>query len=87
VFIPPPKVKSAVIRLKRNDVQKLDCNEKTYFEIVKKGFNQRRKTLRNALSSFEFNENIYASGILSKRAEQLEVADFIELAANVKTTV
>ena len=84
VFIPPPKVKSAVIRLKRNEVQKLNCDEKTYFEIVKKGFNQRRKTLRNALSSFKFNEAVYTSGILSKRAEQLDVPDFIELALNVK---
>lgn len=84
VFIPPPRVKSAVIRLIRNDITDLGCNENLFFEIVKKGFNQRRKTLRNALSSFEFNETIKSSGILTKRAEQLEISDFIELAINVK---
>lgn len=82
VFTPPPKVKSAVIRLTRNNVNKLDCDEKLFFEVVKKGFNQRRKTLRNALSSFKFNETITSSGILTKRAEQLSTSDFIELTKN-----
>jgi 16S rRNA (adenine1518-N6/adenine1519-N6)-dimethyltransferase len=53
VFVPPPKVKSAVIRLTRNDVKKLNCNEKLFFAVVKTAFNQRRKTLRNSLKSFE----------------------------------
>src|ERR1017187_9561708 len=62
VFNPPPHVKSAVIRLTRNDVMKLDCDEELFFKVVKAGFNQRRKTLRNALSEFgvkgsEFGEN------------------------------
>jgi 16S rRNA (adenine1518-N6/adenine1519-N6)-dimethyltransferase len=51
VFNPPPKVLSAVIRLTRNDAEKLDCDEKLFWQVVKAGFNQRRKTLRNALSS------------------------------------
>lgn len=80
VFIPPPHVKSGVIRLTRNNVEKLDCDEILFFRVVKAGFNQRRKTLRNALSEFgvrgtEFGEKI----ILDKRAEQLSVKDFVEL--------
>ncbi|MBL7889999.1 MAG: 16S rRNA (adenine(1518)-N(6)/adenine(1519)-N(6))-dimethyltransferase RsmA [Bacteroidia bacterium] len=79
VFNPPPKVKSAVIRLVRNNVQKLDCNEKIFKQLVKAGFNQRRKTLRNSVKAFklkpEFADNIY----LSKRAEELSVADFVAL--------
>ena len=51
VFNPPPKVKSAVIRLTRNKMEKLNCDEKLFKRIVKAGFNQRRKTLRNALKS------------------------------------
>lgn len=79
VFNPPPKVKSGVIRLTRNKVEKLDCNEKLFKQVVKAGFNQRRKTLRNSIKAFklkpEFADNIY----LSKRAEELSVQDFIAL--------
>ncbi|MBL7883837.1 MAG: 16S rRNA (adenine(1518)-N(6)/adenine(1519)-N(6))-dimethyltransferase RsmA [Bacteroidia bacterium] len=79
VFNPPPKVKSGVIRLTRNKVEKLDCNEKLFKQIVKAGFNQRRKTLRNSIKAFklkaEFADNMY----LSKRAEELSVQDFIAL--------
>lgn len=53
VFNPPPKVKSAVIRLKRNQVKQLDCNEKLFKQVVKAGFNQRRKTLRNSIKAFK----------------------------------
>lgn len=83
VFIPPPKVKSAVIRFTRNAVEKLDCDEKLFFRIVKTAFNQRRKTLRNALSSFKFNSDPAITILLTKRAEQLFVQDFIFLANNV----
>lgn len=76
VFSPPPKVNSGVIRLKRNNVEQLDCDEKRFFAIVKMGFNQRRKTLRNALRALQLPDNPY----MDKRAEQLGVADFIELA-------
>jgi 16S rRNA (adenine1518-N6/adenine1519-N6)-dimethyltransferase len=79
VFNPPPKVKSAVIRLKRNSVAALDCNETLFTKIVKQAFNQRRKTLRNALRGLNMNEELLASPILNKRAEQLSVADFIDI--------
>ena len=80
VFSPPPHVKSGVIRLTRNNVQRLDCDEELFFKVVKAGFNQRRKTLRNALSglgvkSLELGENT----VLDKRAEQLSVNDFVGL--------
>jgi 16S rRNA (adenine1518-N6/adenine1519-N6)-dimethyltransferase len=76
VFSPPPKVHSGVIRLKRNNIEQLDCDEKRFFAIVKMGFNQRRKTLRNALRALQLPDNPY----MDKRAEQLGVADFIALA-------
>lgn len=79
VFIPPPKVKSAVIRMSRNDTLKLPCREDLFFRIVKAGFNQRRKTLRNALSAFQFTEEFQQSGFASRRAEQLSVEDFVRL--------
>lgn len=77
-FFPPPRVKSAVIRLRRNDVKQLDCDESLFFDLVKTAFNQRRKTLRNALKKFTLSQSEIA-GLLDKRAEQLEVADFITL--------
>lgn len=77
VFVPPPKVKSAVIKIKRNNVKELECNENLFMSVVKTAFNQRRKTLRNALSSFAYKDT---SGIIwGKRAEQLSVDDFIVL--------
>jgi len=83
VFYPPPKVKSAVIRLKRNDVQELDCNEELFFTTVKSAFNQRRKTLRNALKGMSNAGAIptpVINELLNKRAEQLSVSEFVELA-------
>ena len=58
VFIPQPKVKSSVIRLKRNNIPKLNCNEELFFRVVKTAFNQRRKTLRNSLKNMNINSNI-----------------------------
>ena len=78
VFNPPPKVKSAVIRLKRNETDHLDCNEKLFQQIVKKGFNQRRKTLRNALREY-VTPAIIENDFFNKRAEQLSVSDFVSL--------
>jgi 16S rRNA (adenine1518-N6/adenine1519-N6)-dimethyltransferase len=75
VFSPPPKVNSGVIRLKRNQVTDLGVSESKFKAIVKMGFNQRRKTLRNALRALQLPENDF----LNKRAEQLSVADFLEL--------
>ena len=79
VFDPPPKVKSAVIRLKRNDRDKLDCDEKKFIQVVKTAFSQRRKTLRNALKSLNLVDENTASQYLSLRAEQLSVEDFMNL--------
>jgi 16S rRNA (adenine1518-N6/adenine1519-N6)-dimethyltransferase len=79
VFVPPPKVKSAVVRLIRNDVQQIDCDEKLFRKVVKTAFNQRRKTLRNALKPLLPQSQIYANEIFDKRAEQLNVQQFINL--------
>ncbi|MEG1623122.1 MAG: 16S rRNA (adenine(1518)-N(6)/adenine(1519)-N(6))-dimethyltransferase RsmA [Alistipes sp.] len=79
VFNPPPKVKSAVIRLRRNNTQALACDEKLFFRVVKASFGQRRKMIRNALKAvfgdFEGAEHPF----FTRRAEQLSVAEFVEL--------
>lgn len=78
VFDPPPKVKSAVIRMTRNDKQSLGCDEKLFISVVKTAFNQRRKTMRNSLKPLmqgrAMNEEVF-----NKRPEQLSVAEFIDL--------
>ena len=80
VFAPPPKVKSAVIRLKRNSRKSLDCDEKLFFTVVKTAFNQRRKQLRNSLKSLLPKKDDEAEPkILDYRPEQLGVEDFVEL--------
>jgi len=78
VFNPPPKVKSAVIRLKRNDVNELGCDEKLFVTVVKQAFNQRRKTMRNSLRSM-IPAAIIDREVFDKRPEQLSVAEFVEL--------
>lgn len=80
-FDPPPKVQSGIIRLTRNETKELDCNEKLFFRVVKTGFNQRRKTLRNALKPFGLD---IESEYLNKRAEQLGVQDFVTLTQQVE---
>ena len=75
-FDPPPKVQSGVIRLKRNATERLECDEKMFFRVVKTAFNQRRKTLRNALKPIG---EIPDHPLLTKRAEQLSVAEFVIL--------
>ena len=75
-FNPPPKVNSAVLRLKRNNVEALNCNEKLFFRVVKQGFQNRRKTLRNALKPLNLPDNLNQDSVLSLRAEQLGVAEF-----------
>ncbi|HEY4785728.1 MAG TPA: 16S rRNA (adenine(1518)-N(6)/adenine(1519)-N(6))-dimethyltransferase RsmA [Bacteroidales bacterium] len=77
VFAPPPKVKSAVIRLKRNNTAELGCNERLFFTVVKTAFNQRRKTLHNSLKSLIKTST--HSDVLQKRPEQLSVGEFIQL--------
>jgi 16S rRNA (adenine1518-N6/adenine1519-N6)-dimethyltransferase len=80
VFNPPPKVQSGVIRIVRNNVEKLNCNEKLFYRVVKAGFNQRRKTLSNSLKAIPFNrEKISDLELFTKRPEQLTVAQFVEL--------
>ncbi len=80
VFIPPPKVKSAVIRLTRNQVSDLGCDEALFFRLVKTAFNQRRKTLRNSLKTFYINYEKYdLAHLAGKRAEELSVDDFVAL--------
>lgn len=78
VFSPPPKVKSGVIRLIRNDVKNLDCDEVLFFRVVKSCFNQRRKTLRNSVrAAFELKRDDYHE--FGNRPEQLSVDQFVEL--------
>jgi 16S rRNA (adenine1518-N6/adenine1519-N6)-dimethyltransferase len=80
VFDPPPKVKSGVIRFKRNNRKSLEVSEKFYKSVIKMGFNQRRKTLRNSLKSLIIEHEIDNSlEIFSKRPEQLSVEEFIQL--------
>lgn len=78
VFIPPPKVKSAVIRLTRNSMDKLPCDETLFFKVVKAGFNHRRKTLRNSLRPV-LPEDFSHIPYLDQRAEQLSKHQFFEL--------
>lgn len=78
-FIPPPNVRSAVIRLRRNATARLACDEALLFQVVKTAFNQRRKTLRNALKAFAPLRAGVPDAFARKRAEQLSVADFIAL--------
>lgn len=78
-FNPPPKVNSAVIRLQRNAVPSLPCDEALFIKVVKAAFNQRRKTVRNSISSFVQPHHQLDEQLLQKRAENLSVADFIHL--------
>lgn len=77
VFTPPPKVMSAVIRLTRNKRQGLACDEALFFKVVKQGFNNRRKTLRNALKNLNLATEFSALPIFNQRAEQLSVDEFV----------
>jgi 16S rRNA (adenine1518-N6/adenine1519-N6)-dimethyltransferase len=80
VFDPPPKVKSAVIRMTRNKRTALNCDETLFKTVVKTAFNQRRKTLRNSLKSLLWEKNsISTLPVFDKRPEQLSVEEFIEL--------
>ena len=85
-FNPPPKVKSAVVRLTRNFDKKLQCDEATFKLIVKTAFNYRRKTLRNALQSLPFPEEVTSSPLFNKRAEQLTVQDYENLCLQLHKT-
>lgn len=82
VFNPPPKVKSAVIRMTRNNVSKLNCDEILFKHLVKTVFNQRRKMLRVSLRQMipnKVHKNFYEQDVMTKRPEQLTIAQFVEL--------
>ncbi len=79
VFNPPPKVKSAVIRLRRNPVTRRDCDEKLFVRVVKASFGQRRKMLRNSLRAAFGDFGGAEHPFFAQRAEQLSVADFVAL--------
>ena len=83
VFNPPPKVQSAVIRLKRNDIAQLPCDEVLFKRVVKAGLGKRRKTLRNALKDLNLPSLDSAEEYLGLRAEQLSVEDFINLTSKL----
>ena len=85
VFNPPPKVKSAVIRMTRNDTRELGCDEKLFRLVVKTTFNQRRKTLRNSIKPIlGAGSPLVQSNLFDKRPEQLSVQDFISLTNDVE---
>lgn len=86
VFNPPPKVKSAVIRLTRNTTEKLNCDEELFFKVVKASFNQRRKTVRNSVKVLSGN-HVVESVYLDKRAEQLSVNEFVELTNSIQQAI
>src|SRR5690606_13585122 len=78
-FNPPPKVLSGVIRLTRNAVETLDCDERLFWRVIKMAFNQRRKTLRNALSGLLPKEKMGDNPLYELRAERLSVAEYVQL--------
>lgn len=79
VFDPPPKVASAVLRLRRKETIDLNCDERLYFRVVKTAFQQRRKTLRNSLKTFSLSTNLKEDTIFGQRPEQLDVSDFVRI--------
>ena len=84
-FSPPPKVKSGVIKLKRNNRKELKCDNKLYKKIVKTTFNQRRKTIKNSLKSLNLDFGTSIDNLMHLRAESLTVEDFINITNNAKT--
>ena len=85
VFNPPPNVKSAVIRLTRNGVTSLECDEKLFVQVVKAGFNQRRKTLRNALRQLGMPLDKVPERLLGQRAEQLSVEEYVAIVKTIES--
>jgi 16S rRNA (adenine1518-N6/adenine1519-N6)-dimethyltransferase len=80
VFDPPPKVKSAVIRMRRNETKKIDCDEDLFVKVVKTAFNQRRKMMRNSLQAMLGQGHpLLADPVFMKRPEQLSVSEFVDL--------
>ena len=83
-FTPPPKIQSSVIKLNRNNRKELECSKKLFKQVVKTAFNQRRKTLRNALKTYNIEKDSKVESLLSLRAEQLNVEDFIKITKHVE---
>ena len=86
VFNPPPKVKSGVIKITRNNIIELDCDEKLFFRVVKAIFNQRRKMARNSLKSFLGDIKIDHI-LLTKRPEELSIENFIEITKMIESKI
>jgi 16S rRNA (adenine1518-N6/adenine1519-N6)-dimethyltransferase len=84
VFNPPPKVDSGVLKLTRKADYSLPCDEALFFKVVKTAFQQRRKTLRNSLKTFNLSDNLKANVIFGKRPEQLSVQAFLELTSLIE---
>jgi len=87
VFNPPPKVDSGVMRLTRKEDYSLPCGEKLFYRVVKTGFQQRRKTLRNSLKSFNLSDEIRVLDVFNMRPEQLSVQEFIDLACIIEKDI
>jgi len=87
VFDPPPKVKSAVIRLTANGRTELGCNEKLFKAVVKQSFNQRRKMLRNSIRSLTPRYDELDAYTLTRRPEQLSVEEFIKLTNDIEKLI
>jgi len=83
VFIPPPKVKSGVLRLRRKENYSLPCSEKLFFSVVKTAFQQRRKTLRNSLKTLNLSDNLREDAIFDLRPEQLSVEQFVSITQKI----
>ena len=86
VFNPPPKVKSGVIKITRNNIIELDCNEKLFFRVVKAIFNQRRKMARNSLKSLLGDKKI-DHVLLTKRPEELSIENFVEITKMIESKI
>jgi 16S rRNA (adenine1518-N6/adenine1519-N6)-dimethyltransferase len=84
VFIPPPKVKSGVLRLRRKANFSLPCSEKLFFSVVKTAFQQRRKTMRNSLKTMNLSDALREDKIFDLRPEQLDVQQFIALTQKIE---
>lgn len=84
VFIPPPKVKSGVMRMRRKEDYSLPCSEKLFYTVVKTAFQQRRKTLRNSLKTLNLSDALREDLVFNLRPEQLNVAEFIALTQKIE---
>ncbi|MDR0789843.1 MAG: 16S rRNA (adenine(1518)-N(6)/adenine(1519)-N(6))-dimethyltransferase RsmA [Bacteroidales bacterium] len=87
VFNPPPKVKSAVIRMTRNQTKNLPCDEKLFLRVVKTAFNQRRKMLRSALKALQMDLTAIPPEYMTQRAEQLSVNQFISITKTLEQQI